>query len=175
MFARNLLFKFGPLMIAVAMIVGSPALSYASGPKEKYSEVTGDFAVLGTGNTGPLTMAAPGKASVVMINYFGSGRPLFVTLDGKRYEIPAQMGASANHSQIQLAPGTYAFTASVPDVGTVTRSIDVTAGSVTGLNFYGGSPETPLVSGDDGGNTPGSTIVFKDLLFAQSNLTGEIQ
>jgi hypothetical protein len=173
MLNKNLLLKVSSLLVIGVMLVGTPALALAHEPKSQ--EVTGDFAVLGTGNTGPLTMAAPGMASVVMINYFGSGRSLYVTLDGKRYEIPAQAGASANHSQIQLAPGTYAFTASVPDVGDVTRSIDVTAGSVTGLNFYGGSPENLLESGDDGGNRPGPAIAFKDLLFAQSDLTGEIR
>jgi hypothetical protein len=173
MLNKNLLLKVSSLLVIGAMLAGTPALALAKGPK--YSEVTGDFAVIGTGNTGPLTMAAPGMASVVMINYFGSGRSLYVTLDGKRYEIPAQTGASANHAQIQLAPGTYAFSASVPDVGDVTQSIDVTAGSVTGLSFYGGSPKTLLESGDDGGNRPGSTIAFEDLLFAQGDLTGEIR
>ena len=173
MLNKNLLLKVSSLLVIGAMLAGTPALALAKPPK--YSEVTGDFAVLGTGNTGPLTLAAPGMASVVMINYFGSGEPLFVDLDGKRYEIPSQSGASANHAQIQLAPGTYSFSASVPGVGDVARSVDVTAGSVTGLNFYGGSPETLLVSGDDGGNRPGPAIVFEELLFAQSDLTGEIR
>jgi hypothetical protein len=174
MLNKNLLLKVSSLLAIGIMLAGTPALALAHEPKEAH-EVTGDLAVLGTGNTGPLTTAAPNMGSVVMINYFGSGRSLYVTIDGVRYEIPAQTGDSANHSQIQLAPGTYAFTGSVPDVGDVTRSVDVTAGSVTGLNFYGGSPTTLLESGDDGGNRPGSTIAFEDLLFAQSDLTGQIQ
>jgi hypothetical protein len=174
MLNKNLLLKVSSLLAIGIMLAGTPALALAHSPKEAH-EVTGDLAVLGTGNTGPLTTAAPGMASVVMTNYFGSGQSLYVTINGVRYEIPAQTGAFANHSQIQLAPGTYAFTASVPDVGDVSRSVDVTAGSVTGLSFYGGSPKTLLESGDDGGNRPGNVIAFEDLLFAQSDLTGQIQ
>jgi hypothetical protein len=173
MLNKNLFLKVSSLLVIGAMLAGTPALALAHEPKSR--EVTGDLAVLGTGNTGPLTKAAPDMGSVVMINYFGSGEPLFVNLDGKRYEIPAQSGASANHAQIQLAPGTYSFSASVPGIGDVTRSVSVTAGSVTGLNFYGGSPKTLLVSGDDGGNKPGPAITFEELLFAQSDLTGEIR
>jgi hypothetical protein len=174
MLNKNLLLKVSSLLVIGAMLAGTPALALAHEPKSPH-EVTGDLAVLGTGNTGPLTMAAPSMGSVVMINYFGSGESLFVNLDGKRYEIPAQSGASANHAQIQLAPGTYSFSASVPGIGDVTRSVNVTAGSVTGLNFYGGSPKTLLVSGDDGGNKPGPAITFEELLFAQSDLAGQIQ
>jgi len=173
MLNKNLLLKVSSLLVMGAMLVGTPALALAHSPK-KGDEVN-ESVVLGYGNAGPLTAAAPGMASVVMINYFGSGEALFVELGGKRYEIPAQSSASANHAQIQLAPGTYSFSASVPGIGDVTRSVDVTAGSVTGLNFYGGSPKTLLESGDDGGNRPGPAITFEELLFAQSDLTGEIR
>jgi hypothetical protein len=133
-----------------------------------------------------------------LTNYFGKGGQLTVDLErGHRvsvredqkntdefivdwqnhYTVSEETNGIPSRMQINLAPGTYRYTASVPDVGTVNRTIDVAAGQVIGLGFYGGSP-TEVVhnhSQSHGDNTKHTDVSydFKELLVAQEDMTAQ--
>jgi hypothetical protein len=145
MLNKNLLFKVSSLLVIGVMLVGTPALALAKGPKNSENVVTGNYAVMGTGNTGALAMPAPGMASVDVINYLGAGGELTVDFAGITYRVPASLNGGNqqwNHVQFNLPPGTYNYTASATGNDTViNNTITLEAGKVTSLGFYANLPE----------------------------------
>jgi len=146
MLNKNLLLKVSSLLVIGAMLAGSPALALAKGPKTTEHEVTGNYAVIGSGNSGALAMPAPGQASVDLINYFGAGGELTVDFAGITYKVPASLNGGNqqwNHLQFNLPPGTYNYTASVTGNDTViNNTITVEAGKVASLGFYANLADT---------------------------------
>jgi hypothetical protein len=136
--------------------------------------------------------------SIVFLNSFGSGTSLTVDLqkgnleavrDDKKnthefivssdnlYTVPEATNSGMGRLQLNLAPGSYNYTASVPNVGTVNGSFDLTAGQVMGLSFYGGDAKTLVHnhSQSHGDNTQPTTtsVVFTKLLVAPQDLTAQ--
>jgi len=173
MLKRNLVLKLGTLMIAVSALAASPTLIYAH---KKDDDTT--VAPIVLANAAQIARPAAGMGSIVWTNYMGKGDELFVDLAGTQYAVPEETNGIPVRGQISLAPGTYNFTASVPNVGSVTRSIDVAAGHVIGLSFFLGSPNLvnnnhSLQPGDVGQH---SYITFSDydqLLMVQGDLTNQ--
>ena len=194
MLKRNLLLKFSSLMLATSMLAGTPAIIYAA------QGTTGGTAASQTAavNEWHPSRPATGMGSIVWLNSFGSGAPLTVDLqkgnlvsvrEDKRnthefivdsqslYTVPEAANGAMGHLQLNLAPGTYNYTASVPNVGTVNGTIEVTAGQVMGLSFYGGGSKTVVHnhSQSHGDNTKhtSESIVFTQLLEAQEDMTAQ--
>ncbi|RME79096.1 MAG: hypothetical protein D6784_01280 [Chloroflexi bacterium] len=84
-------------------------------------------------------LPAPGMGSLVWMNHVGRDE---VTIDiaGQLYKVPAQTGSIPGRLQIDLPPGLYTYTASVPN-GSLNGNIAVTAGQVTGLHLTATLPE----------------------------------
>jgi len=173
MLKRNLVLKLGTLMIAVSALAATFTLIYAH---KKDDDTT--VAPIVLANAAQIARPAAGMGSIVWTNYMGKGDELFVDLAGTQYAVPEETNGIPVRGQISLAPGTYNFTASVPNVGSVTRSIDVAAGHVIGLSFFLGSPNLvnnnhSLQTGDVGQH---SYITFSDydqLLMVQGDLTNQ--
>ena len=167
MLNKNLLLKVSSLLVIGTMLAGAPALALAKGPKEE-REVTGNFAVIGSGNTAALAMPASGMASVDLINYFGAGGELTVDFAGITYKVPASLNGGNqqwNHLQFNLAPGTYNYSASVTGNDTViNNTISVEAGKVTSLGFYANLADTLHERDNDDSpkdNTPGQSATTR--------------
>jgi hypothetical protein len=139
-----------------------------------------------------------GMGSIVFLNSFGSGAPLtvdlqkgnleavredrqnthqFIVSSDNLYTVPEATNSGMGRLQLNLAPGSYNYTASVPNIGAVNGSFDLTPGQVVGLNFYGGDPKTIVHnhSQSHGDNTKPTTIstVFTKLLVAPQDLTAQ--
>ena len=108
MVKKNLFLKFGAFMIAVSILTGYPALTYAA-------QGTGGQAV-------PQTMAinawhpAPAKAnmgSLVWTNYNGGSYELNVDLDGQAFKVAPEANNIPGRMQTDVTPGTHTFTVSV--------------------------------------------------------------
>ncbi len=165
MLNKNLLLKVSSLLVIGAMFASAPALALAKEPKEKSGhEVTGNFAVIGTGNTGALTLPAAGWGSINLINYDGAGEQLTVDFNNINYVLPAStQGGSGNwnHVEFSLAPGTYNWTASVTGNDTVLNgTISVAAGKVTSIGFYDNLADT--LNGDKNRDDAKGTLADKD-------------
>ena len=83
--------------------------------------------------------AASGQGSVVWVNYYGDS-DLTIDLAGTLYKVPPQTDGIPGRLQIDLAPGTYNYTASAP-YGSVNGQVDVIPGAVVGLNVTADVPE----------------------------------
>lgn len=141
---------------------------------------------------------AAGMGSIVFLNSFGSGASLtidlqegtyatdnngsvdtnqFIVSSEHLYTMPEATNIGMGRMQLALTPGVYNYTASVPNVGTVNGTFQVTAGQVTGLTFYGGGSRTIVEnhSQSHGDNTQPTTYstVFTKLLAAPQNLTAQ--
>jgi hypothetical protein len=169
MLNKTVLLKVSSLLVIGAMLAGTPALALAKEPKSE-REVTGDFAVIGSGNAGALAMPAPGMASVDLINYFGAGGELTVDFAGITYNVPASLNGGNqqwNHLQFNLPPGTYNYTASVTGNDTViNNTITVEAGKVTSLGFYANLADTLHENGgadESENNVPGQSATTRSL------------
>jgi hypothetical protein len=191
---RNLLLKFSSLMLATSMLAGTPAIIHAAQGAAGGTAASQTAAI----NEWHPARPAAGMGSLVLTNYFGKGGQLTVDLERghlvsvredqkntdefivdwqNHYTVSEETNGIPSRMQINLAPGTYRYTASVPDVGTVNRTIDVAAGQVIGLGFYGGSP-TEVVhnhSQSHGDNTKHTDVSydFKELLVAQEDMTAQ--
>ncbi len=180
MLNKNFLLKVSSLLVIGAMLASAPALALAKEPKEKSShEVTGNFAVIGTGNTAALAMPAPGMASVDLINYFGAGGELIVDFAGIRYTVPASLNGGNsqwNHLQFNVPPGTYNYTANVTGNDTIiNNTITVQAGKVTSLGFYANLADTLHERDDDDNskdNVPGQSATTRSLKDLDDLLVG---
>jgi hypothetical protein len=156
MFKKNLWLRVIPLLIIMSAVAAFPA--FAAGPK-----ATGDYAVYGTGNMGALVLPPAGMGSIALINYDGGSEQLLVDFNGVDYIVPPAVNGTPNHVEINLAPGTYNYTASVTGIGTVTRSVDVVAGQVTSLGFVN-NPDQYHTSASAGA-----------LLYFQGDMTAQAQ
>lgn len=75
--------------------------------------------------------AAPGQGSLAWTNY--NHDELTVDLNGTLYKVPPAANNIPGHLQINVAPGLYNYTASVPN-GSLNGQLTITAGQVIGLN-----------------------------------------
>jgi hypothetical protein len=194
MLKRNLLIKFSSLMLATSMLAATPAIIHAAQGTGGGTAATQSAAI----NAWRPTRPAAGMASLVLLNSFGSGAPLTIDLqrgnlvsvreDKKNthqfiidsenlYTLPEATNSGMGHLQLNLAPGTYNYTASVPNVGTMNGTIEVTPGQVIGLSFYGGGSRTVVHnhSQSHGDNTKptSESVVFTKLLVAQEDMTAQ--
>jgi hypothetical protein len=83
----------------------------------------------------------PGKGSIVWINYSGQDE-LTVDLAGQLYKVVPKKNDIPGRLQVDVLPGTYSYTASVP-YGSINGEISVVAGKVTGINIIPGIREEP--------------------------------
>jgi hypothetical protein len=80
---------------------------------------------------------ASGKASLVFVNY--TGDELTVDLNGQLYRVPPAANTLPGRSQLEVDPGTYRYTASVPG-GSLNDEVTVGPGQVMGLTISAGLP-----------------------------------
>jgi hypothetical protein len=193
MLKRNLLLKFSSVMLAASLLAGTPVIIHA-----QQATAGKTMTQAAAAHAWYPARPAAGMGSIVWLNSFGSGAPLTIDLqrgnlvstrdDHKNthefivdsenlYTLPEATNSGMGHLQLNLAPGTYNYTASVPNVGTVNGTIEVTAGQVIGLSFYGGEPKTIVHnhSQSHGHNTDHtfSSTVFTKLLVAQEDMTAQ--
>lgn len=81
--------------------------------------------------------------SIVWTNFVGGSNELTVDWGGQYYKVAPEANSIPSRLQIDVAPGHYTYTASIPLVGSVSRTVDIVAGRVIGLSFFG-EPETHL-------------------------------
>ena len=128
--SRSFLLKASSLAV-IALVIGSPAASYAAGPASG------------------LSLPPAGMGSIDVINYDGGSDTLTVSLSGFSFQIPPSLNGGNhqwNHVELNLAPGTYSYTASFPGNDTIANgSVQIAAGKITGLGFY-----TNLADNDPG-------------------------
>lgn len=77
--------------------------------------------------------AAPGTGSIVWVNHGGADE-LTVDVEGRLYKVPPKTGNIPGRLQIDLPPGAYRYTASVPN-GSLNGEFTVTAGQVLALEI----------------------------------------
>ena len=136
MFKRNAVLKLGVLVIVALMLASIPGVSMAHDPSHDSVVPLTEIAI-----SGPIKTPAAGMGGLVFINYNGGSEQLNITLQGKEYKVAPEANGAPSFGQIDLAPGTYDYTANVANVGDVTASVDVVAGKVIGLGFVGADPE----------------------------------
>lgn len=85
--------------------------------------------------------ASAGQGSLVWINHGGPDQ-LTVDLAGQLYQVPPKANDIPGRLQIEVAPGFYRYTASLPN-GSLNGEVTVSAGQVIGLNIIPGQRETP--------------------------------
>jgi hypothetical protein len=81
--------------------------------------------------------ATPAMGSVVWINHLGD--ELTVDLSGTLYKVPPKSSDVPGRLQIDVTPGGYRYTASVPN-GSLNSEITVVSGQVTALNLTADPP-----------------------------------
>jgi hypothetical protein len=109
----------------------------------------------------------PGKGSIVWINYSGQDE-LTVDLAGQLYKVVPKKNDIPGRLQVDVSPGTYNYTASVP-YGSINGEINVVAGNVTGINIIPGIREEPKYEvGEKVEYPPVKLSVF------QEDLTGRV-
>ena len=97
-------------------------------------------------------LATAGQSSLVWVNYIGD--ELTVDLNGQLHIVPAQSGTIPGRLQIGITPGTYTYTASVPQ-GSINGELSLGEGQVLGVNISAELPEDPVYDvGDTFDTTP---------------------
>jgi hypothetical protein len=118
MLTRNLVLRLVSALAATSAIGLLPAVSYAAG------------------SGAAIAKPPAGMGSVVLINQDTmSGETLTVTFNGTPYTVAPQSGSATSEMEINLAPGSYTYSASLPGISAINKSVDVTAGRVTSLSF----------------------------------------
>ena len=107
----------------------------------------------------------PGMGGIVWINHSGDDE-MTIDLAGQIYKAPPQANDIPGRLQIELAPGFYRYTASVP-YGSLNGEVTVVAGQITGLNIIPGQREAPVYDIGDFFEIPKSI----DLSLFQEDLT----
>jgi hypothetical protein len=108
--------------------------------------------------------AAAGQSSIAWTNY--TGEELTVDLNGTIYKVPPAANNIPGRLQIDVAPGLYRYTASVPN-GSLNGELNAVAGQVTGLNISAKlQPEPEFDIGE-----PSPLPLPVDLLLSQEDLT----
>lgn len=85
-------------------------------------------------------VAAPGMSSIVWTNHLAD--ELTIDLNGQIYKGPAAANSVPGRLQIDVAPGNYTYTASVP-YGSINGQLNLALGQVVGLNFSANPPPEP--------------------------------
>jgi hypothetical protein len=134
MLKRNVLLRFSSVMLATWLLAGTPAIIYAQQPDG------GKTMTQAAVNEWYPARPPAGMGGLVWLNYNGKGDELTVDLNGTLYKVSEATNNGPGYLQTNLAPGTYTYTASVPDIGAISRTIDVVAGRVTSLSFYQSDP-----------------------------------
>jgi hypothetical protein len=182
MLKRNHLFQFAALMLGAILLAGLPASVYAAQtdtwqpsqpPADMGSIVWTNF----NGHGGQLTIDLQGGAFA--IDDSGDETSEWVISSVDFYTVPEATNEAPGRLQVDLAPGTYNYTANVANIGSTTGTIEVVAGQVTGLSFYGGEPRVVVHNhspqeGDDD-QSSFTTTVFTQLLVAEEDLTPQAQ
>ena len=186
---KNALLKLSTVLAAGSFMLGAaPALTHAA--QLNPAQPTSQVAAVASPTWHPARPQA-GMGSIVWTNFMGGGDELDVDMGGQIYKIAPETNAIPIRLQTTLAPGTYTFTASIADVSTVNRTVEVKAGQVIALGFYG-KPETDTTSLPGGGDhgqdhnnaAPGREhntdhnlvqkgLQYTDLLMAQEDLTAQ--
>jgi hypothetical protein len=110
--------------------------------------------------------AAPGQGSIAWSNY--NRDELTVDLNGTLYKVPPAANSIPGHLQIDVAPGLYRYTASVP-YGSLNGEITVVTGQITGLNISAKlQPEPEYEIGE-----PSPLPLPVELQLAQEDLTAK--
>jgi hypothetical protein len=76
--------------------------------------------------------AAPGKSSIAWINYIGD--EVTIDLNGQIYKVPPQANSLPGRLQLDVSPGVYRYTASVPN-GSLNADLTLAPGQVVGLTL----------------------------------------
>jgi hypothetical protein len=175
MLKTTVLPKFAMLMIAALAFVVSPGIMYAHHPEKESVPIP--FTALPAANR--ITQPPAGMGSIVWTNYNGGSNELDVDLAGMRFRVPPEANSTPSRVEINLAPGTYSYTASVPGMTEdISRTVDVAAGQVVGLGFYSASPDIVVhnhhsLSHSNKQHTSVTRNDFDELLFAQGDLTAQ--
>ena len=158
MLTKNLLFKFAALMFITLLLVGLPASLYAAG-----------------NDTWQPSLPPAGQGSVVWTNHFGQGWELFVDLEGSLYKIPEKSNDIPGRLQLDLAPGTYTYTASVPGVGAATQTVEVKPGRVINLSLAGRVEikENNHRNDDDEEKFAVEPLTYNEVLVYQEDVTNQ--
>jgi hypothetical protein len=110
---------------------------------------------------------ASGQGSIVWINHSGEDE-LTVDLAGQLYKITPKRNDIPGRLQVDLSPGTYRYTASVP-YGSLNGEIAVAAGEVAGLNIIPGIKKEPEYEvGEEVEIPPVELSVFAESLTGQT-------
>ncbi len=112
-------------------------------------------------------VAAPGQGSIAWTNY--NGDELTVDLNGTLYKVPPAANNIPGRLQINLTPGLYRYTVSVP-YGSLNGEVNVVAGQVVGLSLSA-KPQEELEY-EIGEPAPGPQPV--ELQLAQEDLTARV-
>lgn len=114
--------------------------------------------------------APAGSASIVWSNYNGVDE-LTIDLNGQLYTAPIQQNGVPGRLQINVDPGFYRYTVSVPD-GAASGELNLSAGEITGLSV---TSERAAPEYDEGEEfeflTPATVKVFQEDLTAQATMT----
>lgn len=159
MLVRNLLFKISSLMLVALFLVGLPA------------------SISAATDTWRPNLPAAGKGSVIWTNHLGLGGGLILDLEGTLYQVAPKTNDIPGRLQLDLAPGTYTYTASVPPIGAVTRTVEVTAGRVVNLSFAGRVEiKHDNHRGEDAAeNQPAELQTYDEVLVYQEDVTNQAQ
>ncbi|MFC1975431.1 hypothetical protein ACFLXQ_03415 [Chloroflexota bacterium] len=76
--------------------------------------------------------AIPNQGSIIWVNYYGNDE-LTIDLEGQLYKVPPQTDGVPGRLQVDLPPGFYRYTVSVPR-GSINGEANVIPGQVTALN-----------------------------------------
>lgn len=191
MLRRTLLLKSSLVILAVSMLTGAPVVIHAASGSTGGATASTAAAI----NAWRPVQPAAGMGSIVWTNFNGNGAQLNIDLERgnlvsvrenkqnthqfivdsqNSYTISTAMNDIPGRMQINVAPGTYNYTASVPGVGTVNGTFELKAGQVMGLSFYGGEPKTIVENHSHHNNDHTvSTTIFTELLVAQGDLTAQ--
>ncbi|MDM8526988.1 hypothetical protein QUF58_02145 [Anaerolineales bacterium HSG24] len=114
-----------------------------------------------------------GQASLVWVNYWGNDE-LTLDLNGQVYNVPPQTDTIPGRLQLDLSPGLYRYSVSIPK-GATNGEIELGNGQIIGLNIAIQRDPIEYDVGDDFEPLPPATVqVITEDLTAQSYLTAEI-
>ena len=159
MLTKNLFFKFAALLLVALTLIGLlPARSFAAG-----------------NDTWQPDLPSTGLGSVVFINHIGQGGELTLDLNGTLYTVSEKANDIPGRLQLNLTPGTYAFTAHIPGTGIANRTVEVVAGKVTALNFVGVGSQLVVHNNSDESDDKSTTRSHKntDLAVVYEDITNQ--
>jgi hypothetical protein len=157
MLPRNFMIKFAALMLVTVLLAGLPASIYAA-----------------QNDTWQPGRPAPGTGSVVFINHIGQGGGVTVDLAGTVYKVSDKVNDLPSRLQINLAPGTYAFTVSAFD-SAASHTVEVMPGQVTGLNFIGAGSQLVVHNTNDEDRATTRSYKFTDVAVVFDDITDQAQ